>query len=88
MTSVVGVLGAEDPLGVGEQRLVDRDRLGHASGVLVGDGEVVVGGERAAMRWAEDPLAISEQLLEDPIRRDGVSGSSVATVGLRTGAGC
>ena len=51
------MLGAEDPLVVGEQRLVDRDRLLNAPGALVGGCEIVAGGERAGMRGAENPLA-------------------------------
>jgi len=43
----VAVLGAEDPLLVGEQPLEDRDRVLDLSGGLVGEGEVVAGGERA-----------------------------------------
>jgi hypothetical protein len=54
----VGVLGAEDPLAVGEQRLEDRDRLRHMSGVPVGEREVVAGRERVGVLGTEEPLKV------------------------------
>ena len=54
----VGVLGAEDPLAVGEQRLVDRDRVVDAPRRPIGEGEVVAGAERVGVLGAEDPLVV------------------------------
>ena len=59
------MLGAEHPLAVGEQRLVDRDRVVNTARRLVGSGEVVAGRERVGVLGAQDPLAVGEQRLED-----------------------
>lgn len=51
-----GVLGAEAPLNVGEQRFVAGDRVLNAPGIVVGAGEVVAGGERVGVLGTEAPL--------------------------------
>jgi hypothetical protein len=56
------VLAAEDPLLLGEQRLVDRDRLTYAPGVPVGAGERLAGAERVGVLGAEDPLLVGVPL--------------------------
>jgi hypothetical protein len=58
------VLWAEDPLLIGEQWLVDRDRLPDAPGVPVGASEVVACREGLSVLSAENPLLLSKERLE------------------------
>ena len=59
----VGVLGAQDPLAVGEGAALERDRLVERARRLVGVGEVVAGGQGVGWLGAQDPLAVGEGLL-------------------------
>ncbi len=59
----MGCSAPRSPLAVGEHPLEDRDRLIDASGVLVGDGEVVAPDQRTGVLGAEDPRSfVGEQL--------------------------
>ena len=60
----VGVVGAQDPLAVGEGLLEQRDRLVQPPRRPVGAGEVVAGGQGVGVVGAQDPLAVGEGLLE------------------------
>ena len=57
----LGVLGAEDCLVVGEQRLEDRDRVLSAPGGLVGGGEAVARVEGVGVLRAEDLLSVDDE---------------------------
>jgi hypothetical protein len=80
------VLGAEHQLEVGEQLLKNRDRLRHASGGLVGEREVVAGGERVAGARARElsvrgPWPDCERRGAGPSWRADLSGSRSRSVG-------
>ena len=83
---------AEDPLAVGEGALEQRDGLVQPPGALIGDGEVVAGGQGVGVGVAEDPLAVGEGALQ---QRDGlvqppgrpVGGSEVVAGGQGVGVG-
>lgn len=62
---------AQDPLAVGEGALVQGDRLIGAARGLVGDGEVVAGGQRVGVIGAKGPVPINDQPLaeHDGLRR-------------------
>ena len=55
---------AEDPCGVGEGLLEQRDGPAQVPGCVVGGGKVVAGGQGAGMVPAEDPRGVGEGLLE------------------------
>ena len=57
------MVGAEDPLAVGEGLLVQGDGPVQLPGRLVGAGEVVAGGQGVGVVGAEDPLPVGEGLL-------------------------
>ena len=54
------MVGAEDPLAVGQGLLVQGDRLGGPARRLVGVGEVVPRGQGVGVVGAEDPLAVGQ----------------------------
>ena len=74
------MIGAQDPLPVGECLLIDRDGPTEVPGRLVGEGQVVAGGEGVGVVGAQHPLPVGEGLLID---RDGPT----EVPGLLVGAG-
>ena len=57
------MVGAQDPLAVGEGPLVQRDGLVQAPRRLIGAGEVVAGGQGIGVVGAQDPLGVGEGAL-------------------------
>ena len=57
------MVGAQDAQAVGEGLLVQGDGLVEAAGGLVGDGEVVAGGQGVGVVGAQDALTVGEGLL-------------------------
>ena len=53
---------AQDPLGVGEAALKQRDGLIQPPGVPVGGSEVVAGGQGVGVVRAQDPLGVGDQV--------------------------
>ena len=62
------MVGAQQPLPVGQGLLVQGDRLGGAARGLVGDGEVVPRGQGVGVVGAQQPHLIGEQRLADQDR--------------------
>ena len=58
------MVGAEQPLAVGEVALVQGDRLAQPARRLVGLGEVVARGQGVGVVRAEQPLAVGEVALD------------------------
>ena len=69
---------AQDPLAVGQGPLVQRDRLGGPARGLVGEGEVVPGGQGVGVVRAQDPLAVGQGPL---VQRDRLGGPARVPVG-------
>ena len=72
------VLGAEDALEVGDERLEDRDRVLRAPGVLVDGGRLLRVLSVVGVLGAEDPLEVGDERLE---RRDRVVGAPGVLLG-------
>ena len=83
---------AEQPLGVGEGALVQRDGLAQPPSLVIGGGEVVAEGQGAGVGIAEQPLAVGEGALveRDSLARPPglvIGGCEVVAEAQRVGVG-
>src|ERR1700730_8682947 len=74
----VRVVGAEDPLMVGESLFQDGDGLINATRRTIRGGQVGARADRLGVVGAEDPLVAGESLFRD---RDGFTGTARRPVG-------
>ena len=82
----VGVLGAEDPVAVGERALAELDRIHGASRLPVRGGEHRGGAQPAMVLWAKARLAVREHALAELDRLRCAPRIPVAAGEDRTGA--
>ena len=71
------MVGAEDPLIVGEHLLEERARFRDPAGLAISEGEVRACSQCVRVVGAEDPLAVGERLLEERARFRDPAGLAV-----------